>query len=63
MSDLNDKMKAKAVNRKVHPEYEDADISFAERPDIQIKKYGVGVEVTRAFSNQEGIFHAYLRTL
>ena len=61
MSDLNDKIKTRSIIRKVYPAYEDGDMLFSERPDIHIRKYGAGVEVTRAFSHQEGIFHSHLR--
>lgn len=61
MSDLNSKLIAKAIIKKAHTEYEDNDITFTERPDIQIKKYGAGIEVTRAFSEQEGRFYANSR--
>lgn len=61
MPDLNNKSKTKTIIMRMHREYKDSDISFGERPDIHIKKYGVGIEVTRAFSSQEGIFYANAR--
>lgn len=61
MSDLNSRQRALNVIRKIHPEYGPLSKKNTERPDIQFRDDDVGIEVTCAYSEQEGRFYANAR--
>jgi hypothetical protein len=61
MSDLYSRQRALDIMRKIHPEHGPLDKMNNERPDIQFRDDGVGIEVTRAYSEQEGRFYANAR--
>ena len=58
MSDYKSKLLAAKYFLSIHPGYYPDDIIKSEKPDIHYKNHYAGLEVTRAFSRQEGLFYS-----
>ena len=61
MSDINDKIFAKNILKSMYPNLENIDTSSkTEKPDLHFMRNKIGVEVTKAWDDLDGMFYASL---